>query len=206
MRAFALDRRYFDMAFALHMRISTHLNFDETSWGVFLLYRVYSGPCLQCINPVVPSVPFLWPRQMSRGMTKPTKWVCAKRRLRSAQASASEIRVFAVRSMGSQGHKLYSCGQRSLWSDWANAGRTLILLVLSCRGSNSVDMPQNAAYATEHSVWSGSTPFTYKTFNWKYEGCSGSSWNLVIKCSNIDILLSCFEISQVDIIELASDS
>ena len=34
------------------------------------------------------------------------------------------------------------------------------------------------------------------------EGCSGSSWNLVIKCSNIDILLSCFDISQVDIMEL----
>ena len=39
-----------------------------------------------------------------------------------------------------------------------------------------------------------------------YEGCSGSSWNLVIKCSNIDILCSYFEISQVDIIELASHS
>ena len=38
------------------------------------------------------------------------------------------------------------------------------------------------------------------------EGYSGSSWNLVIKCSNIDILLSCFDISQVDIIELASRS
>ena len=36
-----------------------------------------------------------------------------------------------------------------------------------------------------------------------YEGCSRSSWNLVIKCSNIDILNSYFEISQVDIVELA---
>ena len=32
----------------------------------------------------------------------------------------------------------------------------------------------------------------------------GNSRNLVIKCSNIDIHLSCFEISQMDIIELAS--
>ena len=32
-----------------------------------------------------------------------------------------------------------------------------------------------------------------------YVGCSGSSWNLVIKVSNIDIILSCFDISQVDI-------
>ena len=35
---------------------------------------------------------------------------------------------------------------------------------------------------------------------------SGSSWNLVKKCSNIDILLSCFDISHVDITELASRS
>ena len=40
----------------------------------------------------------------------------------------------------------------------------------------------------------------------KYEGCSGSSWNLGIKCSNIDILHSYFEISQVDTIELAPHS
>ena len=32
-----------------------------------------------------------------------------------------------------------------------------------------------------------------------YEGSSVSSCNLVIKCSNIDILLSCCEISQEDI-------
>ena len=45
---------------------------------------------------------------MSHNMTKPTKWVCAQRRLRSAWASAqsdqsppSLIRVFAVCSMGS---------------------------------------------------------------------------------------------------------
>ena len=53
------------------------------------------------------------------------------------------IRVFAVRSMGSWGSKLSSCGQWRLWSDWADvprliwvfAGRTAVLLVLSCRGS-----------------------------------------------------------------------
>ena len=39
--------------------------------------------------------------------------------------------------------------------------------------------------------------------NFFYESCSGSSWNLVIKCSNIDNFHSYFEISQVDIIELA---
>ena len=46
----------------------------------------------------------------------------------------------------------------------------------------------------------------FSPFELLYEGCSGSSWNFVIKCSNIDILLSCFDISQVDIIELASRS
>ena len=42
----------------------------------------------------------------------------------------------------------------------------------------------------------------------RYEGYPGSSCNLVIKCSNIDIrlLFSCFEESQVDIMELASHS
>ena len=33
----------------------------------------------------------------------------------------SLIRVFAVRSMGSLGPKLSSCGQWRLWSDWADA-------------------------------------------------------------------------------------
>ena len=45
---------------------------------------------------------------------KPTMWLCAQRRLRSAWASA-------VRSVGSLEPKLSSCGQRRLWSDWADA-------------------------------------------------------------------------------------
>ena len=39
--------------------------------------------------------------KLSRLMSKPTKWLCAQQRLRSAWASTSLIRVFAVRSMGS---------------------------------------------------------------------------------------------------------
>ena len=38
---------------------------------------------------------------LSRDMTKPIKWLCAQRRLRSAWASAKSDIVFAVRSMGS---------------------------------------------------------------------------------------------------------
>ena len=39
----------------------------------------------------------------------------------------SLIRVFAVPSMGSEGHKVSSCGQRKLWSGWANAQADLSL-------------------------------------------------------------------------------
>ena len=39
----------------------------------------------------------------------------------------SLIRVFAVRSLGSNVPKLSSCGQRSLWSDWADAQADLSL-------------------------------------------------------------------------------
>ena len=39
----------------------------------------------------------------------------------------SLIRVFAVRSVGSLGSKLFSCGQRRLWSDWADAQADLSL-------------------------------------------------------------------------------
>ena len=53
-------------------------------------------------------------KKMSRDMSKPTKWVCAQRRLRSAWASA----------------------------DLSIAGRTLIFLVLSCRGWDNVRGPQ----------------------------------------------------------------
>ena len=51
---------------------------------------------------------------MSRLMTKPTKWLCAERRLRSA---------FTVRSRP----KLSLWGQRRLWSEWAHAQADLSL-------------------------------------------------------------------------------
>ena len=39
----------------------------------------------------------------------------------------SLIRVFAVRLIGSLGHKLASCGQRRLWSDWVDTRTDLSL-------------------------------------------------------------------------------
>ena len=70
--------------------------------------------------------------------------MCAQRWLRSAWASPSLIRVFAVRSVGSWGSSVSSCGQRRLlrlsgcpgWSE-SSLGAHAILLVLSWGGSNS---------------------------------------------------------------------
>ena len=45
-----------------------------------------------------------------------------------------------------------------------------------------------------------------KPVSLQYEGCSESSWNLVIRFSNINIILSFYDISQVGIYELASCS
>ena len=71
-------------------------------------------------------------------MTKPTKWVCAKRRLRSAWHPPSLIRVFAVH-MNLATHWAHSeDSDQTGWMPrliWVFAVRTLILLVLSCRGS-----------------------------------------------------------------------
>ena len=67
-------------------------------------------------------------------MTKPTKWVCTQRRLRSAWASAqsdqsslstwrnpSLIRVFTVRMKKPWALSYPLSAQRRLWSDWADA-------------------------------------------------------------------------------------
>ena len=50
--------------------------------------------------------------QLSRDMTKPTKWVSAQRRLRS---------VFAVRMKKAWVLSYSLSAQRRLWSDWADA-------------------------------------------------------------------------------------
>ena len=79
---------------------------------------------------------------MSRDMTKQTKWLCAQQRLRSAWAStqSDQSSLSAWRNLGS----LATNSAHSEDSDqtgrmprliWVFAGRTLILLVLSCRGS-----------------------------------------------------------------------
>ena len=89
-------------------------------------------------------IKYMWVSDLhlSRDMTKPTKWMCAQRRLRSAWASAQSDHDFlsARRKLGSLAtHWVHSedsdqTGQMPKLI-WILAGRTLILLVLSCHGS-----------------------------------------------------------------------
>ena len=78
--------------------------------------------------------------QMRRNTAKPTMW-----------RPPSLIRVFAVRMKKVWVLSYPLSAQLRLWSDWADAQadlslrwRTLILLVLWCRGSNSVDLEEQS--------------------------------------------------------------
>ena len=104
---------------------------------------------------------------------KPTKWLCAQRRLRSAWTSAqsSLIRVFPV-CMKKAGVLNYPfSAQQTRWSDWADAqadlaGRTVISLVLSCRGSNALcpDFRQlSTAFESPHDKTNKMTVHSAKT-------------------------------------------
>ena len=103
-------------------------------------------------------------KNMSRSMTEPTKWRAPSEDSDQPGHPPSLIRVFTVHSKDSQGSKASSCGQRRLWSDWANArliwvfaGCTVVLLVLSCCGLYVC----NHEYHTdpEGAVWWGFTLF-----------------------------------------------
>ena len=81
---------------------------------------------------------------MSRDMTKPTRWLCAQRRFRSAWASThavwSDSSLSAWRKLGPLAtHEAHSEDSdqtgRMPRLIWVFAGRTATLLVLSCRGS-----------------------------------------------------------------------
>ena len=62
--------------------------------------------------------------------------MCAQRRLRSAWHPPNLIGVFAVFMNKAWVLSYPTSAQRRLWSDLSLSRRTLILLVLSCRGSN----------------------------------------------------------------------
>ena len=61
--------------------------------------------------------------RMSLDMTKPTKWVCAQRSLRSAWASAQsdQSSLSAWRKLGSLATQYPLSAQWRLWADWADA-------------------------------------------------------------------------------------
>ena len=63
---------------------------------------------------------------LSRDMTKPTKWVCAQRRLRSAWASTQSDQ--SLRCPHEERVRSYPLSaQQRLWSDWADAQADLSL-------------------------------------------------------------------------------
>ena len=75
-------------------------------------------------------------------MTKPTKWVCAQQRLRSAWASAQfDQSSLCAQWVAKDPRFLHEDSEDSDQTGrmprliWVFAGRTLILLVLSCHGS-----------------------------------------------------------------------
>ena len=82
---------------------------------------------------------------MSRYMTKPTQWVCVQRRLRSAWASAQSDQslhypheeILGPYLPNERTAKTLMTDQTGRMSRliWVFAGRILIVLVLSCRGS-----------------------------------------------------------------------
>ena len=86
-------------------------------------------------------------QHISHNMTKPTKWLCPQQRLRSAQAStqSDQSSLSTWRKLGSLAtHWAHiedsdQTGQMSRLI-WVFAGRTLILLVLSCHSSHDHDM------------------------------------------------------------------
>ena len=64
---------------------------------------------------------------MSRDMTKTDKVTVRPAKTQISLGIRPVWSVFAVRSVGSLGPKLSSCGQRRLWSDWADAQADLSL-------------------------------------------------------------------------------
>ena len=78
---------------------------------------------------------------MSRDMTKPTKWVCAQQRLWSDWASSLCAQWVAKDAsfLHADSEDSDQTGQMPRLI-WVFAGRTLILLVLSCRGSYLVSV------------------------------------------------------------------
>ena len=90
---------------------------------------------------------------MSRLVTKPTKWVCAQRRLRSAWASAqSDQSSLCAQWVAKDPSFLHTDSEDSDQTGrmtrliWVFAGRTLTLLVLS-RGGSYVNVKKSTSFS-----------------------------------------------------------
>ena len=132
--------------------IRSCISWTQYTWVYCLYVRVYMylgylGPSVyepwhDKTSDMTEPTKWLCAQRRLRSATEPTKWLCAQRRLRSAWASAQsdQSSLSAWRSIWS----LATHWAHSEDSDqtgrmprliWVFAGRTLILLVLSCRGS-----------------------------------------------------------------------
>ena len=110
--------------------------------GFVVLRLIYSGIAIFEVFPsFLCDVDDAKGSYMSRDMTKPTKWMCAQWRLRSAWASAQSDHSLCAQWIAKDPDFLRADSEDSDQTGrmprliWVFAGRTLILLVFSCRGS-----------------------------------------------------------------------
>ena len=78
-----------------HYMVKEVLMIERQNQCFFKLYKL-------CFDPIWPTSLLVWHNQFSHDMTKPTKWVCAQRRLRSAWASAQTQISLGIRSVSSE--------------------------------------------------------------------------------------------------------
>ena len=93
-------------------------------------------------------------KQMSCDMTKPTKWMCAQRRLRPVGSESSLSTWRKLRSLATHWAHSEDSDQSGRMPRliWVFAGRTVTLFVLSCRSSNCNTRPRSCIHYVEISV------------------------------------------------------
>ena len=132
---------------------------------------------------------------LSRLMTKPTKWVCTQRSLRSAWASAqvwSESSLSAWRKLGSlDTHSAHSEDSdltgRMPRLIWVFAGRTVILLVLSWCGSFYLIMEHRVLAERILNNWTTASHGKTKPTKWPVR----PHWSFFAVCMKKHWSLSC---------------
>ena len=135
-------------------------------------------------------------------MTKPTKWLCAQRRLRSAWASAQSYQSLRCTHEESLGFsyplsvqrrppKLSSCVQRRLWSDWADAQADLSLRWAHSHFVDFVMSRLNSFNTQRHFVdrqYSGPGTIIF---------IANKKGNKLIKYTHVTIIWNCSDVTAV---------